>query len=111
MPQNTEKKLRILSIEDAQVSGEPLLHELNRLNYKIIFKQVSNAVEFKDQLKNHSWDLVISNYNLPDFSAFKALELCREHSADLPFILVVDKISEEDLADMMKAGVEDVVVK
>lgn len=108
---HTEKTLRILSIEDAAISGEPILQELGRLKYKIVFKQVSTAIELKEQLKLHPWNLIISNYNLPRLSAREALEISRKHSIDLPFILVSDHIGEEGVADMMKAGAEDVVMK
>jgi signal transduction histidine kinase len=108
---HSEKILRILSVEDLAISGEPILLELSRLKYKIVFKQVSTLSELDDELKHRSWNLVISNYNLPELSAIQALELTKKYLADLPFILVSDPIAEECVADMMKAGAEDVVMK
>jgi signal transduction histidine kinase len=108
---HTEKTLRILSVEDSAASGELILQELERHKYRIVFKQVSTAFELKEQLKNHSWNLVISNYNLPQLSAMKALEITKKYSQDLPFILVSDHIGEEGVVDLMKAGAEDVVMK
>lgn len=108
---HTEKTLRILSVEDSAISNEPILQELERLKYKIVFKQISTAIELKEQLRKHAWNLVISNFNLPRISALEALEITKKYSHDLPFILVSDHIGEEGVADMMKAGAEDVVMK
>ncbi len=108
---HSEKTLRILSVEDSAISGEPILLELSRLKYKIVFKQVSTLSDFKEELTLRSWNLVISNFNLPDLSATEALELTKKYLPDLRFILVSDHIGEECVADLMKAGAEDVVVK
>ena len=106
-----EKELRIICIENKLDSCEAILNELTRLQYKITFKHVSSSFEFKEELEGGIWDLVISNYDLPGFLTMEALELCRKFFLDLPFILVSEKIDEEVVADMMKAGIEDVVVK
>lgn len=108
---HTEKKLRILSIEDPNLIDDPVFRELGKLNAKLVFKHVSSDMDFRKQLKSHEWDLVISNYHLPKFSTLQALKLSREFVIDLPFILIAEKIEEEDVADMIKAGVEDIVVK
>jgi signal transduction histidine kinase len=108
---HSEKKLRILSIESSQENCVRLIAELEKLHYKLVFKQVTSLSELKSQLKKHPWNLVLSNYYLSGFTGFQALDTVRTHSHDLPFILVSESIGEEIVADMMKAGVEDVVMK
>jgi signal transduction histidine kinase len=106
-----EKIIRILSIEGSGESDQPLTKELEKLNYQIVYQRVSSAAELVEHLKVCSWNLVLSNYNIPSFSALEAIHLVKAHCPDLPFILVSDKIGEECVADMMKAGAEDVVMK
>jgi signal transduction histidine kinase len=105
------KTLRILSIENSSESYEKLVSELEKLKLRLISKQVSTITELKTQLKNHPWNLVISNYHLGGFDAGTALEVVRSHSRDLPFLLLTESIGEEIVVDMMKAGIEDVVMK
>jgi signal transduction histidine kinase len=108
---HSDKSLRVLSIEDGKISSDMLINELEKLNQRVVFKQVSSLNELKTQLAKDSWNIVFSNYHLPGFTVLNALEVVRAHSQDIPFILVSDSIGEEVVADMMKAGVEDVVMK
>jgi signal transduction histidine kinase len=103
----TNKILRILSLEDPDL----LPVELYKLNLKIIFKHVRTLSELSFELKLHSWDFIISPFYLRGFSINEALDVVKNESADLPFILISDGLGEEIVADMMKAGVEDVVLK
>jgi PAS domain-containing protein len=62
-------------------------------------------------LAEKRWDLVICDYNLPGFSGADALQLLREHSRDIPLIMVSGCIGEEAAVTMMKAGADDYVMK
>lgn len=65
----------------------------------------------REALAREKWNLIISDYNIPGFSPLVALGIIRETSKHLPFIVVSGLIGEESVADMMKAGVEDFVIK
>jgi two-component system sensor histidine kinase UhpB len=54
---------------------------------------------------------VISDFNLPRFSAINALALLRKADQDIPFIIVSGSIGEESVVSLMKAGVSDFVMK
>jgi signal transduction histidine kinase len=106
MPQ-TDKTLRVLSLEDSSL----LTDELDKLKQKLVFKHVSSLSELSRELTKQTWNLVISPYHLGGFSAVEAMDVVRTISKDLPFVLLSDGLGEEIVADMMKAGVEDVVLK
>jgi signal transduction histidine kinase len=107
---HSEKTLRILNVETSEESCRSLVSELEKLNYKLIYKKVSSLSDLKSQLKKHHWNLVISNFNLEGFTASEALDVVKQHSKDLPFILFTECIGEEAVADMMKQGAEDIVL-
>lgn len=102
-----DKTLRVLSLERSRL----LTDELEKLESKLVFKHVSTLSDLSRELKRHTWNLVISPYHLGGFSAVEALEVTRAHKPDLPFVLLSDGLGEEIVADMMNAGVEDVVMK
>jgi signal transduction histidine kinase/FixJ family two-component response regulator len=62
-------------------------------------------------LKDRSWDLVISDYVLPEFSGLAALDILKESGLDLPFIIVSGNINEDMAVAAMKAGAHDYVMK
>lgn len=103
--------LRILNIEDSLVDSEVLHQNLNRLGFSLLWQRVENAQDFVEQLKNQNWNLIISDFTTTDLSAEEALSILRKQSIDIPFILVTGRIGEESVADMMNAGVEDIVLK
>jgi len=103
----SDKTLRVLSLEDSAL----LTEQLAKLKSKLVFKHIRTLSELSRELKNHSWNLVISPFHMGGFSAFEALDVVRTHCPDLPFVLLSDGLGEEVVADMMKAGVEDVVMK
>jgi PAS domain S-box-containing protein len=54
---------------------------------------------------------VISDYNMPAFSAEEALRQLHDSDLDVPFILVSGQVGEETAAGLMRAGVHDFVLK
>jgi signal transduction histidine kinase len=105
------QKLKVIIVENSLKEVSTLSSEIAKINESFHQKHISSLEELKNQLSINSWSLVISEYNLLDFSAFDALSIVKEYSPDTPFILLTDGLSEEIVADLMKAGVEDVVHK
>lgn len=57
------------------------------------------------------FDLVISDWSLPQFSGIDALRMLRESGIKAPFILVSGKIGEESAVQAIKGGAYDYVLK
>jgi two-component system, cell cycle sensor histidine kinase and response regulator CckA len=103
--------LRALVIEDREEDAELIVRELRRFGYDPVFRRVDDAESLKETLRRDTWDVILSDYSLPRFSAPAALALLRESGLDLPFIVVTGFIGEEQAASMMKAGANDFLVK
>jgi signal transduction histidine kinase len=56
-------------------------------------------------------DLVISDHNLPEFSAPEALRLVQQGGRHIPFIIVSGSMGEDLAVAAMKAGASDYLVK
>ena len=103
--------LRVLLVEDSPDDAELVLQELIRAGLQPDLRRVDSAAGIIEALAHQSWDIAISDYNLPGFSGGEALELVRQHSSYIPFIVVSGRIGEEEAVAMMKAGADDYVMK
>ncbi len=72
---------------------------------------IQTEKDFKSALANHHWDLIISDYALPEFDGLKALKILRESGYDTPFLLISGEIGEELAVEIMKAGANDYLMK
>jgi PAS domain S-box-containing protein len=100
-----------LVVEDSELDTLLLLHHLHEAGYKTTFRRVETVAEMSDALEAQSWDLILSDFSMPQFSGEAALELCRHKDLDIPFIMVSGRIGEEVAAQIMKAGAHDYVSK
>ncbi len=106
------KLLRVLIVEDSEDDAELLAIELKRGNYEITYQRVETKADMQAALQgSQSWDIVLADYSMPQFSAIAALELLKEHDLDLPFVIVSGKIGEDTAVAAMKAGAHDYLVK
>jgi PAS domain S-box-containing protein len=102
--------LRVLIVEDSEDDAELLVSELERSGYHLISERVDTPSAMNFALAQ-TWDLVIADYTMPNFSAPAALALLKEKALDLPFIIVSGSIGEDTAVTAMKAGAHDYVMK
>lgn len=103
--------LHVLIVEDSENDTKLLLEELRQRGYDAVHERVQTAAELTAALNRHIWDVVLSDYVLPQFSGPDALKLLREKGMDTPFITISGTYGEEAAVDMMKAGANDYIVK
>ncbi len=65
--------LRVLLVEDSPIDAKLVLRELQRTWGPIEFERVETAAAMRAALEQKSWDLVISDWSMPKFSASAAL--------------------------------------
>jgi response regulator RpfG family c-di-GMP phosphodiesterase len=80
-------QLRVLVIEDSEDDTELMLHELRRGNYDLIHTRVETPEAMQNELTTRTWDMVISDFSMPHFNAFAALDLLHRTQQDIPFII------------------------
>ena len=97
-------------VEDQENDAVLLLHELDRLGYAVECTRVDNREAMAAALAR-PWDLIISDFAMPEFGAHGALALCREQGVDVPFIIVSGTIEEEEAVEAMRLGAHDFITK
>ena len=74
-------------------------------------KAVENRAAFKQALEADKFDVIISDYHLPQFTGLEALALARKKCPHMPFILVSGTIGEHAAIESLRAGATDYVLK
>jgi PAS domain S-box-containing protein len=103
--------LHVLVIEDSESDTQHIVDKLREGGYEPFFEQVDTAAALEAALARQEWEVIISDYRMPQFSGLAALQLVQDKGLDIPFILVSGTIGEEVAAAAMKAGVHDYVMK
>lgn len=103
--------LRVLIVEDSENDALLLVRALRRAGYDVAHERVDTAEAMMAALARHGWDIVISDYSMPNFSGTGALELLKKSGLDIPFIFVSGTIGEDTAVAAMKAGAQDYIMK
>lgn len=107
----TEPILNILSLEDSAADYEIICEQLTSAGFLYNISRVEIEREFEISIRNNKYDLILADFNLPQFDAFIALCLCNEICPDIPFICVSGSIGEETAIELIKLGAVDYVLK
>lgn len=105
------KPLRVLIVEDAEDDALLTVRALQRGGYDVAFERVDTAPAMTAALDGHSWDLVIADFSMPQFSGSAALALLRSRDLDVPFIFVSGTIGEDTAVTAMRGGAQDYLIK
>jgi PAS domain S-box-containing protein len=105
------KRLRVIIVEDSEDDALLLIRELRKGGFRLDQVRVQTADELKEALRKSNWDVVISDYMMPGFGGLEAFKIVRKYDRDLPFIVMSGKTGEETAVAVMKAGVEDYIMK
>ncbi|MBF0105662.1 MAG: response regulator transcription factor [Deltaproteobacteria bacterium] len=105
------KNISILLMEDNENDALLLVREIERYGYTPQWSRFETAHEMRAALGRQSWDLIIADYCLPQFSAPAALQLMKEMERDIPFIVVSGVVDEKVAVETMLAGAHDIIMK
>ena len=103
--------LQVLVVDDSEGDTQLLLDEIRQNNYDPFYQRVQTAADFVSALNRRVWDVILSDFLMPEFNGLAALKLLQETGLDIPFIVVSGTYGEDAAVDMMKAGADDFVVK
>jgi len=108
-PQFTE--LRVLHVEDNEMDAALVAEALRKGGFSISVVVVQTEAEFEEQLRAHRPDVVIADYNLPQWKGMEALEVLRREGLDIPLILVSGALGDVTAVECIKKGATDYVLK
>jgi signal transduction histidine kinase len=105
------KSLRVLHIEDSEADSALIEKCLQGLSYSISLTRISGKKELKVSLGRQSWDLILADCEAGGIAAADSFSIIRKNDPDVPFILVSRSIGDDKVAELLRTGIEDVVLK
>ncbi len=105
------KKINILYIDDYELDRELVRDSLEKEHGGFELMEASNKQEFESLLKNHEFDLVLSDFNIAGFEGLQVLKAVKEYAPEIPVIIVTGTGSEEIAVKALKQGASDYVIK
>lgn len=98
-------------VEDSAADVELALLELRKNGFDVSGDVAQTAEEFTSRIQMSVYDIILADYNLPQWKGTEALDiLCRE-KLDVPLIVVTGYLGEEKAVDYIKKGATDCVLK
>jgi PAS domain S-box-containing protein len=104
------RRLRVLILEDTPSDVELAVMELRRAGYTPEWECVETEEAFLEKLQGN-FDIILSDYSMPQFDGIRALRLVRGQGVQIPFILVSGTMGEETAVAAMKEGASDYLLK
>jgi PAS domain S-box-containing protein len=105
------KKLRFLLLEDSLLDFELIQTTLQAGNMDCELVRVQTRADYLAALETSTFDLILSDYSLPNFDGISALEIACSRYPETPFIFVSATLGEELAIEALKQGATDYVLK
>lgn len=103
-------ELRVLLVEDSALDSALITLVLQRAGLPLSLQVAANRAEFLQHI-GAGWDMVITDFHLPDATALDFLQHIRGHQLDFPVVVLSGSFSEEMFAATMAAGADDCLGK
>lgn len=104
--------MHFLIVEDNSSDLKLLLRQLKKAYPGYTHHAVKNEVEFRQHLLSGTKiDVILSDYNLPEFKGTDAYHLLGELEQDIPFILITGTLEDKVAAELVDIGLDDYMLK
>lgn len=102
---------RILHVEDSPDDAELVRLALRRAEFGFEIRRVDEEGEFLEALASFRPDVILCDYDMPRFSAERALQLRGDQGVTAPFIVVSNHIDQSAAVVAMQQGASDYLPK
>lgn len=106
-----DRPLRILHLEDDADYCQLVRDLLACDGCAAEVVDVMDRVGFENALNQGSFDIILGDFSLPNYSGLQALATARERASHTPFLLVSGTIGEQAAIESLRAGATDYVLK
>ncbi len=106
-----KKPLRLLMVEDSEDDALLTILALRKGGYDPVYERVEDAVTMRKALLEKPWDVIICDYQMPQFNGPAAIAILKETGIDIPLIIVSGAIGEETAVECMRLGACDYIMK
>lgn len=101
----------MLHVEDNEMDAELVARALRKGGFAPAVAVVQTQAEFERELGLNCPEVVIADYNLPQWKGMEALDVLHREGLDIPLILVSGALGDVTAVECIKAGATDYVLK
>jgi len=104
--------MKVLIAEDSNTMRGIVREMMRRLGYNEIV-EAEDGQQAWEQLNQGSFDLLLTDWNMPRMSGLELLQKVRESPdlAEIPVVMLTTRNNKEDIVSAMKAGINNYVTK
>jgi len=102
--------MRILVVDDSKVARSVLRKILGEIGYDDVV-EACDGVEALEQVKEGPFDLVITDWNMPNLDGHGLVRKLQEDAVDVPVLMVSSESYFNRIVDVMRAGAEGYIRK
>ncbi|HEV7444947.1 MAG TPA: response regulator, partial [Steroidobacteraceae bacterium] len=103
--------VRMLFVEDVETDAELVARRLRQDGVQCSYTRVETEQAFAAALRERKYDIILSDFSLPQFDGMSALALASAGLPDIPFVFVSGTIGEERAIEALRCGAVDYVLK
>ena len=106
-----KRDLTVLIVEDSADDTQLMLREIKRGGYTVFSERVETKAGMQEALSRQPWDIILSDYSMPHFSAMASLETLKASGLDIFFLVISGRVGEETAVAALKGGGHDFLTK
>lgn len=91
------KQIAVLIVEDSIYSADLNVRQLKKAGFIVQYQVVAGRQAMQKALEDRKWDIILSDHSMPGFDALQALKIRNLLGSTIPFVIVSEDISEQDL--------------
>jgi len=103
--------LQLLIVDDSENDSLLLVRQLKKGGYEVTYERVDNSDDMRHAIAGGSWDIIITDHNMPGFDSSQALRIATDSNNDTPIIIVSGDMGEDIAVAAMKSGATDYIMK
>jgi diguanylate cyclase (GGDEF)-like protein len=101
----------ILFVEDSPADIELAVLRLESGGFRCRYRVADTEHAMRSALRDRLPDFILSDFTLPQFDGFSALQMAREVAPDIPFLFLSGTLGEERAIEALRRGAVDYVLK
>ena len=102
--------MRVLVVEDSGVTRKVILLELSEIGIHRV-DEAGDGVTGWRMFRNMEYDLVITDWNMPNMNGLDLLESIRATGSTVPVLMITTESEKEKVIEAVKSGVTDYLLK
>jgi DNA-binding NtrC family response regulator len=106
-----KRKIKILVAEDSPVDALLITHALESEFPSMDISRASCRASFGEALNNTSYDIILCDHFMNDFTSLEALEKVKNTGSDVQFIVVTNHNDHNLATSVIDKGAYDYVLK